>query len=87
MNKERRKNIENVKARIAQLQAQSEEIKTDIQTILEEQEYRENIPESMADSEKAEKADGAINALEQVIQDLESLIENDFNEQLDTAAE
>lgn len=88
MNAARRKNIEAIKARIADLLEQAEGIKTDVETIRdEEQEYRDNMPESLADGEKAEKADAAIEALEQVIQDLESLIENDFDEQLDTAAQ
>jgi hypothetical protein len=45
------------------------------------------MPESFADGEKGEKADAAIQALEQVIDDLDSLTQNDFDGQLDTAAE
>ena len=53
----------------------------------DEQEYRDNMPESFGEGEKGEKANAAIAALEQVIEDLESLIDNDFSGQLDTAAE
>lgn len=88
MNNARRKQIETIKARIAALLSQAEDIKTDAEAIRdEEQDYRENMPESFADGEKAEKADAAIEALDQVIEDLESLIENDFDGQLTTAAE
>lgn len=88
MNNARRKQIEDVKARIAALLSQAEDIKTDVEAIRdEEQDYRDNMPESFADGEKGEKADAAIEALDQVIEDLESLIGNDFDGQLDTAAE
>lgn len=88
MNNARRKQIETIKARIAALLSQAEDIKNDVEAIRdEEQDYRDNMPESFADGEKGEKADAAIEALEQVIEDLESLIENDFDDQLTTAAE
>lgn len=88
MNIERRKQIEAIKGRIAALLSEVESIKTDVETIREdEQEYRDNMPESFADGEKGEKADVAISALEQVIEDLESLTEYDFDGQLDIAAE
>lgn len=88
MNNARRKQIETIKARIAALLSQAEDIKTDVEAIRdEEQDYRDNMPESFANGEKGEKADAAIEALDQVMQDLESLIENDFDSQLETAAE
>jgi len=88
MNNQRRKQIESIKGRISALLSEAENIKTDVEAIRDdEQEYRDNMPESLADGEKGEKADTAIAALEQVIEDLESLIESDFDGQLDTAAE
>ncbi|MFA7254420.1 MAG: hypothetical protein WC107_07795 [Patescibacteria group bacterium] len=88
MNNQRRKQIESIKSRISALLSEAENIKTDVEAIRDdEQEYRDNMPESLADGEKGEKADTAIAALEQVIEDLESLIESDFDGQLDTAAE
>ncbi|EJQ0681034.1 hypothetical protein ACPTFP_28740 [Pseudomonas aeruginosa] len=88
MNNARRKQIEDIKARIAALLSQAEDIKTDVEAIRdEEQDYRDNMPEAFAEGEKGEKADAAIEALDQVIEDLESLIGNDFDGQLDTAAE
>ena len=88
MNNERRKQIEAINGRIAVLLAEAENIKTDVEAIRDdEQEYRDNMPDSFGEGEKGEKADAAIAALEQVVEDLESLIENDFDGQLDTAAE
>lgn len=88
MNKQRRKQIESIKGRISALLSEAENIKTDVEAIRDdEQEYRDNMPESLADGEKGEKADAAIAALEQVIEDLENLNESDFDGQLDTAAE
>lgn len=88
MNKTRRKQIEHIKARIAAMLAEADSIRADVEAIRDdEQGYRDNMPESLADSEKAEKADAAILELDQIIDDLESLVENDFDGPLDTAAE
>ncbi|OHV78551.1 hypothetical protein [Rhizobium sp. LCM 4573] len=88
MNKARRKQIEIVKERIAALLAEAEEIRAEVESIRDdEQEYRDAMPDSLADGEKGEKADCAIEALDQVVNDLDSLIENDFESPLDTAAE
>ncbi len=88
MNNTRRKQIESVKARIAAIQAEADSIRADVETIRDdEQEYRDNMPESLADGEKGEKADMAISELDQIIDDLGSLIDNDFDGPLNTAAE
>ena len=88
MNTERRKQIEAIKGRIASMLEDAALIVSEVESIRDdEQEYRDNMPESFADGEKGEKADAAIQALEQVIDDLDSLTQNDFDGQLDTAAE
>jgi prefoldin subunit 5 len=88
MNKARRQQIEDIKARIAILLTQAETIKCGIELICsEEQDYRDNLPDSLAGGEKGQKSDAAIEALEQVIEDLESLIETDFIAQLDIACQ
>lgn len=88
MNNERRKQIEAVKERISALLSEAESIKTDVEAIRDdEQDYRDNMPESFADGEKGEKAEAAIDALEQVINELECLTGNDFEDWLTTAAE
>jgi hypothetical protein len=88
MNKARRQQIEDIKARIAMLLTQAETIKCGIELICrEEQDYRDNLPDSIAAGEMGQKSDAAIKALEQVIEDLESLIETDFSAQLDIACQ
>lgn len=88
MNKARRQQIEDIEARIAMLLTQAETIKCGIELICrEEQDYRDNLPDSIAAGEKGQKSDAAIEALEQVIEDLDSLIETDFSAQLDIACQ
>jgi len=88
MNKNRRKQIEAIRARLGTLVTEAECIKANLKDIRDaEQDYRDNMPEALGDGEKGEKADAAIDALQQVIDDLDSLIDADFDSQLDTAAE
>ena len=88
MNKERRKQIEAVKSRIESLLSEAASIQADVEAIRdEEQEYRDNMPESLAEGDKGQKAETAISALEQVIEDLENLAGSEFDTQLNTAAE
>lgn len=88
MNNARRQRIIAIKARIADLKTIAEAIHNDVETIMDdEQEYRDNMPDSLADGEKGEKADAAIDALDQVLQDLGGIEDIDFDEQLDIAAE
>lgn len=87
VNKNRRKQIEAIRERIASLVQEAEAITSDLGAIRdEEQEYRDNMPDSLADSEKAQVADAAIDALDNVLQDLESLTSNDFDGPLSDAA-
>lgn len=87
MNKTRRKQIANIRQRLAALLATADDIKTDLETIRdEEQDYRDNMPESLADSDKAQASEAAIEAMDGVIQDLESLIDNPFDDPLTDAA-
>lgn len=76
MNNARRKEINTL---IAEL----EEIKSRIESVLEEeQEYLDNMPESFQYGEKGEKAQSAIDALEYAVQSIEETCDN-----LNTAAE
>jgi prefoldin subunit 5 len=88
MNKARRKQIEAVKARIGQLLQLAENIREDVEAIRDaEQDFRDNMPESIADGEKGERADAAIEALDEVIDNLEGIGELEFESLLDSAAE
>ena len=72
MNKVRRKRVEEVIQRIEDLKAEIEDI------LSEEEEYRDNIPENMQQSERYENADNnccnlqaAIDSIEEVVSYLE----------------
>ena len=68
MNKARRQQIEGIKTRIAVLLTQAETIKCGIEIICSvEQDYRDSMPDSIAEEEKGQKSDAANEAIEQVI--------------------
>lgn len=67
MNKQRRKEIEAVKDRLIGLQSDIEMLRD------EEQEYKENMPESLQQGEKGDKAQAAIDALEEAIESCETM--------------
>lgn len=76
MNEDRRKTL-------AKLQDRVNEIRSELETVIsEEQEYYDNMPESFQSGEKGEKAQAAISAMEDAINELESL-----DVYLDTAKE
>ncbi len=87
MNNARRKAIQDVKGRIETLLCYAADIASAIEAIRDaEQEYRDRMPASLTDSEKGQQADVALEALDGVLDDFESLIENPFAEPLETAA-
>jgi len=87
MNKDRRKQIEKIRQRLAVFLATAEDIKSDLSIIRDdEQTYRDNLPEFLSDSEKAHAADVAIGALDQVIEALDNVVDNPFDDQLTEAA-
>lgn len=76
MNKIRRKNLQAIIDRLEELKGSLENLQT------EEEEYRDNIPENMQESERYEKADeacdnlsSAVDSLEEVISSIEAAIE------------
>lgn len=87
MNNARRKKLEAIRQRLAALVEQGEQIKIDVEEVRdEEQEYLDNMPPSLADAQKGEAAQAAIDALDNLIMDLDSLIDHEgFTESLDTA--
>ena len=76
MNKVRRKQTEDIIARLQDLMADIELLQE------EEQEYYDNMPESFQYGEKGEKAEASIDAYEEAISNIEEAISN-----LDTAIE
>ena len=75
MNKQRR---EALAKQIAPL----EEVKSQLDDLLsEEQEYKDNMPESLQNGEKGEAADNAISEIESAISSIEEAISNIENAQ------
>jgi len=58
MNRERRKSLQEIADTLAELQEQLENLK------YEEEEYRDNMPENLQASERYEKAETAVDAME-----------------------
>ena len=69
MNKIRRKNLQSIIDQLEELKGSLEDLQA------EEEEYRGNIPENMQESERYEKADEAVDNLEEVISSIEAAIE------------
>ena len=70
MNKNRRK-------RIADLRERIDIIKNELEEVMEEErDARDNLPNNLQDSEKAEKMDDTIGSIEYAIGNLEETIEN-----------
>ena len=70
MNKNRRKRIADLRERIDIIKNELEEV------MEEEQDPRDNLPNNLQDSEKAEKMDDTIGSIEYAIGNLEETIEN-----------
>lgn len=98
MNNERRKVIEAQKAQVEtlleslkDLGKQASDIKLELESARdEEQDYYDNMPESLQGGDKGERAQAAVSALEDAIGSLEEIEDLNFDdllEQLDTAAE
>ena len=70
MNRNRRKRIADLRERIDIIKNELEEV------MEEEQDARDNLPNNLQDSEKAEKMDDTIGSIEYAIGNLEETIEN-----------
>lgn len=88
MNAQRRKQIEEAKAILESLKDGLQSAFDLIESITaDEQEYKDNMPESMQDGEKGEKVSTAIDALEEASSAIESFDLDDIIGQLETAGE
>lgn len=70
MNNNRRKEIKNVIDWLKDIQAQIENIRDD------EQDYIDNMPENLQESERHESAEAAVENLDSAIESIEELIDN-----------
>lgn len=90
MNSNRRKEIDRIMERIDSLIADISEIKDSIVAVCnEEQEALDNLPESMQEGERGERAQAAIDALEEALNGMDEAEcdLNDAKESLETAKE
>ena len=90
MNSNRRKEIDRIMERIDSLIADISEIKDSIVAVCnEEQEALDNLPESMQEGERGERAQAAIDALEEALSGMEDAESGlgDIKDNLETAKE
>ena len=74
MNKVRRKRIDEIKSRLADLQEEVENLMDDVDSVFEEEsEYRDNMPDNLQGSERYEIADAACDNLESAKDTLEEI--------------
>jgi len=90
MNTDRRKQIKSLIARLEASKSELEDIRSDIQNLEdEEQEYFDNMPESLQGGDKGQRAEEVISLLQDAGSDADSLVESidEVTEKLDEAAE
>ena len=68
MNRTRRRSLQSIIDQLVELKGSLEDIQT------EEEEYRDNIPENMQESERYERADEACDNLSDAVENLEEVI-------------
>lgn len=87
MNAQRRKTLAALRDRMTELQSQVTTLAEDLQDVCnEEQDYFDNMPESLQDGDKGQKAQAAIDLMENLISELTNFTDLDAGD-LDTAAE
>lgn len=75
MNKQRRTQLTALAEALRELESQAEDIKVQLEELKsEEQDYKDNMPEAFQQSEKGERADAAIEALESADGNLEDFL-------------
>lgn len=74
MNKVRRKALAALYEGLSKVQFAVQDIKDELNTLKgEEEEYKENMPESLQDGDKGEKAQSAIDAMQEAFDKLEEI--------------
>lgn len=87
MNAQRRKTLAALRDRMTELQSQVTTLAEDLQDVCnEEQDYFDNMPESLQDGDKGQKAQAAIDLMENLISELTNFTDLDAGD-LDAAAE
>ena len=84
MNKNRRKELAVIVAKLEELEALRLEIQEELETVMaEEQEALDNMPESLQDGEKGQQMQEYIEAMENVLDDLEEIDIDSIRDQID----
>lgn len=87
MNKERRAKLSKLQERMQELIEQANQLREDIDAVRdEEQEYFDNMPESLQNGEKGEKAQAAIDAMDEAVGYLDELTDSGATDKLEEAA-
>lgn len=91
MNKDRRKQLEALRERIEALKASAEELKDELESgpLADEQDAFDNMPGSLQDGEKGEKAQAALDAMQEAADALDEVMSalDEATQALETAAE
>ncbi|URC17912.1 hypothetical protein SEA_GARDENB_55 [Microbacterium phage GardenB] len=88
MNKQRRKDIEAIISKLADLEALKNEVQEAIEQVRdEEQEYYDNMPEGLQQSDRGYQAEEAANQLDEAASMLDDLDIDSLRGNLETAAE
>lgn len=87
MNKARRKELARIQGELSTALDTLNGLKADLENVRdEEQDYLDNMPESLQQSERGEMAQQAVSNLDQVIDALDGLLDEDIDGLLDEAA-
>lgn len=88
MNNARRKEIQKLSTDLADLQGKIQDIANQLESIKdEEQEYYENMPESLQGGDKGDRAQEAVSSMEDALAMLEDFDIDEITNLLDTASE
>lgn len=86
MNKQRRHDIDRLISKLQELAGQFDELSNELETIKnEEEEYRDNIPENLQQSEKYQTTDDACSALDNAYNSLTDVSFDDIISELEAA--
>ena len=88
MNAARRRDLALVALKLRALATSLDEIKSDLQPVLEEeQEAFDNLPESLQDGDRGQAMQGALDTMQEILDDLDNLDPDKLADDLETAAE
>lgn len=76
MNNARRKQLDDLRQRISALKDQADELKDELESgpLSDEQDAFDNMPESLQDGEKGEKAQAALDAMQEAVDALDEVM-------------